>query len=82
MRLGLVIYGNLEIVTGGFLYDKLVVEYLRRQGDEVEIITLPWHPYALSLGHNFWPYVKTSSDVRGISTPSFKMNWCTRHCFG
>ena len=58
MRLGLVIYGNLEMVTGGFLYDKLVVEYLQRQGDEVEIIGLPWHPYALSLGHNFWPEVK------------------------
>ncbi len=58
MRLGWVIYGNLEIITGGFLYDKLVVEYLRRQGDDVEIITLPWHPYALSLSHNFWPYLK------------------------
>ena len=58
MRLGLVIYGNLEMVTGGFLYDKLVVEYLRRQGDEVEIIGLPWHPYGLSLGHNLWPYLK------------------------
>ena len=49
MRLGLVIYGNLDIITGGFLFDKLVVEYLRRQGDEVEIMALPWHPYALGL---------------------------------
>ncbi len=46
MRLGWVIYGNLEMVTGGFIYDKLVVEYLRRQGDEVEIMALPWQPYA------------------------------------
>jgi glycosyltransferase involved in cell wall biosynthesis len=54
MRLGLVIYGNLDIITGGFLFDKLVVEYLRRQGDQVEIIPLPWHPYALGLLHNVW----------------------------
>lgn len=52
MRLGLVIYGNLDIITGGFIFDKLVVEYLRRQGDEVEIISLPWHPYPLGLLHN------------------------------
>ena len=52
MRLGLVIYGDLDIVTGGFIYDKLVVEYLRRQGDEVEVISLPWQPYPLGLGHN------------------------------
>ncbi len=54
MRLGLVIYGNLDIITGGFIFDKLVVEYLRRQGDEVEIIALPWHPYAMGLLHNVW----------------------------
>jgi glycosyltransferase involved in cell wall biosynthesis len=52
MRLGLVIYGNLDIITGGFLYDKLLVDYLRRQGDEVEIIALPWQPYALGYLHN------------------------------
>ncbi len=54
MRLGLVIYGNLDIITGGFIFDKLVVEYLRRQGDEVEILALPWQPYALGLFHNAW----------------------------
>ncbi len=54
MRLGLVIYGNLDIITGGFLYDRLVVDYLRRQGDEVEIIALPWKPYAAGLTYNLW----------------------------
>ncbi len=52
MRLGLIIYGSLDIVTGGFLYDKIVVEYLQRQGDEVEIISLPWHPYPWALLQN------------------------------
>lgn len=55
MRLGLVIYGDLELVTGGFIYDKFMVEYLRRQGDEVEVIALPWQPYVLGLCHNFAP---------------------------
>jgi glycosyltransferase involved in cell wall biosynthesis len=52
VRLGWVIYGNLEMVTGGFIYDRLVVDYLRRQGDEVEILALPWQPYARCLVHN------------------------------
>ena len=59
MRLGLVIYGNLDTVTGGFLYDKLVTAYFRPQGDEVEIISLPWHPYGLSFCHNLWPSLKS-----------------------
>ena len=42
MRVGLLIYGSLDILTGGFLYDRLLVEHLRSQGDEVEVITLPW----------------------------------------
>ncbi len=53
MRLGLVISGDLDMVTGGFIYDKLVVEYLRRQGDTVEVISLPWQPYVQGLLHNF-----------------------------
>lgn len=58
MRLGLVIYGSLDMITGGFLYDKLVTAYLQRQGDEVEIISLPWHPYGLNFCHNLWPSLK------------------------
>jgi len=53
MRLGLLIYGDLDLVTGGFIYDKSVVEYLRRQGDQMEVIALPWRSYGLCLGHNF-----------------------------
>lgn len=55
MRLGLVIYGNLETVSGGYLYDRKLVEYLRRQGDRVEIISLPWRDYPRQLGDNFSP---------------------------
>jgi glycosyltransferase involved in cell wall biosynthesis len=53
MRLGLVIYGNLETISGGYLYDRKLVEHLERQGDQVEIISLPWRTYARHLGDNF-----------------------------
>jgi len=53
VRLGLVIYGSLDTISGGFLYDRLLVEYLRRQGEEVEILALPWRTYARHLFDNF-----------------------------
>lgn len=52
MRIGLLIYGSLDTLSGGFLYDRKLVEYLRGQGDEVEVISLPWRDYAHHLGDN------------------------------
>ncbi len=52
MRIGLVIYGSLETVSGGYLYDRKLVEYLRAQGDAVEMISLPWRNYASHLTDN------------------------------
>ena len=53
MNIGLVIYGSLDTVSGGYLYDRKLVEYLRAQGDTVEIISLPWRNYAAHLMDNF-----------------------------
>ncbi|MGD8403212.1 MAG: glycosyltransferase family 4 protein [Anaerolineales bacterium] len=53
MKLGLVIYGSLDTLSGGYLYDRKLVEYLRVQGDTVEIISLPWRNYAAHLTDNF-----------------------------
>ncbi len=53
MRVGLIIYGSLEILSGGYLYDRKLVEVLETQGDEVEIIGLPWRNYARHLADNF-----------------------------
>jgi glycosyltransferase involved in cell wall biosynthesis len=53
LRLGLLLYGSLDILTGGFLYDRILVDYLRSQGDEVEVISLPWRSYPLSLLDNW-----------------------------
>lgn len=52
MKIGLIIYGLLDTVSGGYLYDRKLVEYLRGQGDTVEIISLPWRNYASHLTDN------------------------------
>ncbi len=52
MRIGLIIYGSLDTLTGGYLYDRMLVEHLRRRGDQVEIISLPWRTYARHLSDN------------------------------
>ena len=53
MNIGFLIYGSLDTVSGGYLYDRKLVEYLREQGDTVEIISLPWRNYAAHLTDNF-----------------------------
>lgn len=58
MRLGLIIYGSLETTSGGFLYDRMLVQYLRQQGDEVEVISLPWRAYGRGLLDNLSPGLK------------------------
>jgi len=53
VRLGLLLYGSLDLLSGGFLYDRILVDYLRSRGDEVEVISLPWRSYPVSLLDNF-----------------------------
>jgi len=53
MKIGVVIYGSLNTVSGGYLYDRKLVEYLRAQGDTVEIISLLWRNYGAHLTDNF-----------------------------
>jgi glycosyltransferase involved in cell wall biosynthesis len=55
MRLGLVIYGELDTLTGGYLYDRQLVEHVQRAGDQIEILSLPWRSYAAHLGDNLSP---------------------------
>ena len=52
MKIGLVIYGTLSTVSGGYLYDRKLVDFLQEQGDTVEIISLPWRNYAAHLTDN------------------------------
>ena len=53
MRIGLIIYGDLDTVSGGFLYDRVLVDHLRESGDDVEIISLPWRSYAGNISDNW-----------------------------
>src|SRR5688572_2813302 len=52
MKIGLIIYGSLDTLSGGYLYDRKLVEFLRAQGDIVEIISLQWRNYAAHLLDN------------------------------
>jgi glycosyltransferase involved in cell wall biosynthesis len=53
MKIGFIIYGSLDTLSGGYMYDRKLVEYLRAQGDTVEIISLPWRNYGAHLTDNF-----------------------------
>jgi glycosyltransferase involved in cell wall biosynthesis len=53
MRVGLLIYGSLKTISGGYLYDRKLVEHLHAQGDHIEIISLPWRNYPRHLLDNF-----------------------------
>jgi len=53
MDIGLVIYGDLDHPSGGFRYDRLLVEYLRDNGDTVEVISLPWRTYWRNVASGF-----------------------------
>jgi len=52
LKIGLIIYGSLETLTGGYLYDRKLVEYLRGCGDQVRIFSLPWRNYGKHLLDN------------------------------
>ncbi len=53
MRVGLLIYGSLDTLSGGYLYDRKLVAHLQDVGDEVEVVSLPWRNYAAHLTDNF-----------------------------
>lgn len=64
MRVGLIIYGSLDTLSGGYLYDRRLVAYLRGCGDTVEIFSLPWRNYARhladNLSNNLWPRLRSA----------------------
>ncbi len=53
MHIGLVIYGSIDTLTGGYLYDKYLVQHLQSRGHMVEILSLPWRNYCHHLLDNF-----------------------------
>ncbi len=59
MHLGLIIYGSLNTLTGGYIYDRLLVEYLQSRGHRVDIISLPRRNYGLHLLDNWSPGLRS-----------------------
>jgi glycosyltransferase involved in cell wall biosynthesis len=58
MNIGLNIYGGLDQVSGGYLYDRLLAENLRKRGVRVELLSLPPGSYLRHLTDNLshaWP---------------------------
>jgi glycosyltransferase involved in cell wall biosynthesis len=53
LKIGLIIYGSLDTLSGGYLYDRQLVAHLRQAGCRVEIIALPWRNYLAHLSDNF-----------------------------
>lgn len=52
MKIGLTVYGSLETRSGGFRYDRQLVEQLRDKGDTVKVVELPWRTYPRGLVDN------------------------------
>lgn len=63
MRVGLTLYGSVEERSGGFRYDRRLVEGLRAAGDEVAVVELPWRAYLRGLLDNLSPVVRRRLDV-------------------
>ena len=63
LRIGLLIYGSLETLSGGYLYDRRLAASLRAMGDQVEVISLPWRNYAAHLTDNLCVRLPAGLDV-------------------
>jgi glycosyltransferase involved in cell wall biosynthesis len=53
MNIGLIIYGNLDSLTGGWIYDRLLVGHLQARGHTIEIISIKQRNYVRNLADNF-----------------------------
>jgi glycosyltransferase involved in cell wall biosynthesis len=53
VKIGLIIYDNLDIISGGYLYDRILYRYLQKRGEEVEIFSLPRRGYFQNIKDNF-----------------------------
>jgi glycosyltransferase involved in cell wall biosynthesis len=58
MRLLFLLYGSLEQISGGYLYDRKVIEYLEAQGVQVDQLQIPTCPYLLCPLQSLLPAVR------------------------
>ena len=55
MNVGLMIYGRLDTLTGGYIYDRQMVTALERRGHRVSVVSLPLRSYPGRLALNIQP---------------------------
>ncbi len=59
MRIAFLLIGDLSLTSGGFTYDRMLIERLRERGHGVDVVALPWRRYlqqiAGSLASIPWP---------------------------
>jgi glycosyltransferase involved in cell wall biosynthesis len=55
MRIAFIIYGEIDTLSGGYLYDRRLIDYLRNQGEDVDIISLGIPAYLKALMRNADP---------------------------
>lgn len=62
MYVGFALYGDLTEQSGGFRYDRRLVETFRADGDTVDVVGLPWRSYARGLLDNLSSSVRARLD--------------------
>ncbi len=58
MKVGLVIYGSLQTLTGGYVYDRRLLAYLEARGDTTEVISIERRGHLLQLTDNLSPALR------------------------
>lgn len=53
MKVALIIYGSIKTLTGGYIYDRILCEYLEARGVTVKIISQPYKRFWGLLRNNF-----------------------------
>ena len=59
IKVAFIVYGSIDQMSGGYLYDRRVVSALRARGDSVEVFGLSKLPYLLAPFQGLGPMLKT-----------------------
>jgi glycosyltransferase involved in cell wall biosynthesis len=66
MHIGFVVPAGLEKHSGGFLYDRMLVDHLRGRGCRVDVLPIEWGSYPGDLLRNFSRMLNGSFDPRSL----------------
>lgn len=66
MRVGVIIYGGLGQTSGGYLYDRMLVDALRKRGHRADVLSLRRRPYPHNIADNADPAVRSWMRQRDV----------------